>query len=400
MAEPGHVVRNVSLLGVCQALMMTASTLNVATTALVGFMLADNKAFATVPFGLLWLGTTMTSMPAALLMRRIGRRAGLMAGVGAAVLGGSLCALAIFSRRFDLFCAGSMLVGAFNAFGQQYRFAAADAAGETFRARAISLVVAGGVVAAFAGPNLARATRDAFPADTFAGSYLSTVGLYALSWLVLAFVRMPPGTVGTARISVTAYAELLSRRRFLVAVTSAMLGYGVMNLVMSATPLAMLDCGLGFAETAVVIQWHVLAMFAPAFFTGFLIERFGPLRIIMTGALLQLACVIVNLEGQAQWNFAAALTLLGLGWNFLFVGGTTLLTGSYGGAEKAAAQGLNDFLVFATVTLTALSSGALHHAFGWVAVNLVMVPFIGAAFFAGLWLYRRAGRDSRAAQPS
>ncbi len=392
-----HVVRNVSLLAVCQALMMTASTLNVSTTALVGFMLADNKALATVPFGLLWLGTTMTSVPAALLMRRIGRRAGLMAGVTAAVVGGSLCSLAIFQRRFDLFCVGSMLVGAFNAFGQQYRFAAADAAGEAFRARAISLVVAGGVVAAFAGPNLARATRDMYPVDTFAGSYMATVVLYLLSWLVLAFVRMPPGTVATARVSFTAYAALLSRRRFLVAVVSAMFGYGVMNLVMSATPLAMLDCGFGFGETATVIQWHVLAMFAPAFFTGHLIERFGPLKIIMTGAMLQLLCVLVNLQGQSEWNFAAALALLGLGWNFLFVGGTTLLTSSYSGAEKAAAQGLNDFLVFGMVTMTALGSGVLHHAFGWDAINLVMAPFIGVAFCLSFWLNRRAGRNSRAA---
>lgn len=392
-----HVVRNVSLLATCQALMMTASTLNVATTALVGFMLADHKALATVPFGLLWLGTTLTSVPAALLMRRVGRRAGLMAGVTAAVLGAILCTLAIFQRRFDLFCVGSVLVGAFNAFGQQYRFAAADAAGETFRARAISLVVAGGVVAAVAGPNLARATRDLYPTDTFAGSYMATIALYLLSWLVLFFVRMPPGSVATVRVSLAAYASLLSRRRFLVAALSAMLGYGVMNLVMSATPLAMLDCGFGFGETATVIQWHALAMFTPAFFTGHLIERFGPLKIIMVGALLQFLCVLVNLQGLSQWNFIAGLVLLGLGWNFLFVGGTTLLTGSYSGAEKAAAQGLNDFMVFGMVTVTALGSGALHHAFGWDAINLVMAPFIGVAFCLSFWLSRRAGRNSRAA---
>ena len=181
---PRHVARNLSLLAICQALMMTASTLNVAITALVGFMLADNKALATVPFGLLWLGTTLTAVPAALLMRRIGRRAGLMTGVTAAVLGASLCTAAIFARRFDLFCVGSLLVGCFNAFGQQYRFAAADAAGEALRARAISLVVAGGVVAAFAGPNLARVTRDLFPVDTFAGIALAACAAGVL-WLGL-----------------------------------------------------------------------------------------------------------------------------------------------------------------------------------------------------------------------
>jgi len=380
--------------------MMTASTLIVATSALVGLMLADNKALATLPFGLMWLTTTCTSVPAALLMRRIGRQAGLMTGVTSAILGGTLCTWAIFERRFEFFCAGTMLVGAFNAFGQQYRFAAADAAGEGFRERAISLVVAGGVIAAFAGPNLARVTRDFYPLDVFAGCYAAIIALYVTSFIVLAFVRMPAAIIPTVRITASGFAELMTRRRFLVAAASAMLGYGVMNLVMTSTPLAMLDCGFGFGETAMVIQWHVLAMFTPSFFTGYLIQRFGALRIIMTGALLQLGCVLVNLQGLSEWNFIAALMLLGCGWNFLFLGGTTLLTTSYSGAEKAVAQGLNDFLVFGMVTMTALGSGALHHTFGWNALNLVMVPFISVAFILSFWLNRRAGRNSQAAQPS
>jgi MFS family permease len=398
-AASSRVVRNVGLLAACQALMMTASTLIVATSALVGLMLADNKALATLPFGLMWLMTTFTSVPAALWMRRVGRRAGLMTGVSAAILGGSLCTLAVFERRFGLFCIGSMLVGAFNAFGQQYRFAAADAAGEKFRARAISLVVAGGVIAAFAGPNLARATRDLYPMDVFAGCYAAMIALYVVSFGVLVFVRMPRAIIPTVSITAAGFAEMITRRRFLVAAASAMLGYGVMNLVMTSTPLAMLDCGFEFGETATVIQWHVLAMFVPSFFTGQLVERFGAPRIIMTGALLQLSCVLVNLHGQTEWNFITALVLLGTGWNFLFLGGTTLLTTSYRGAEKAVAQGLNDFLVFGMVTTTALGSGALHHAFGWSAVNLVMVPFISVAFVLSFWLYRRAGSNSQAAQP-
>ena len=401
MSRPSTLeIRNVGLLAICQALMMTASTLIVATSALVGLALADNAAFATLAFGLMWLATTLTTVPAALLMRRFGRRAGLMGGVCVAIAGGSLCTFAIFERRFELFCAGSMLVGMFNAFGQQYRFAAADAAGEAFRARAISLVIAGGVVAAIAGPNLARATRELFPLDAFAGSYAAMIALYALSFAVLVFIRIPRAPIATLQVTAAGFVALMSRRRFLVAAASAMLGYGVMNLVMTTTPLEMRGCGFGFDATAFVIQWHVLAMFTPSFFTGHLIERFGALRIIMTGALLQLGCVLVNLQGQAEWNFVAALVLLGLGWNFLFIGGTTLLTTSYSGAEKATAQGLNDFLVFGTVTLTALGSGAVHHAFGWDAINLVMVPFIATAFLLSFWLNRRAGRDSRAAQPS
>ena len=214
---------------------------------------------------------------------------------------------------------------------------------------------------------------------------------------MLAFIRMPTSVIASVRITAAGFLILMTRRRFLVAAASAMLGYGVMNLVMTSTPLAMLDSGFGFGETAFVIQWHVLAMFVPSFFTGYLIERFGALKIIMTGALLQLGCVLVNLQGQTEWNFIAALVLLGLGWNFLFLGGTTLLTTSYSGAEKATAQGLNDFLVFGTVTVTALGSGALHHNFGWNAINLVMVPFIATAFLSSFWLNRRAGRNSRAA---
>jgi len=388
--------RNVALLATCQALLMTANTLNIAVSALVGLMLAENKAFATLPFGLMWLTTTLTTVPAALLMRRIGRQAGLMSGVILALAGGGLCTVAIFERRFELFCVGSMLMGAFNAFGQQYRFAAADAAGEAFRARAISLVIAGGIIAAFAGPNLARATRDLYAPDTFAGCFVTIIGLYLISFVVLAFIRMPPTPIGAIHITAAGFLDMIRRRRFLVAAASAMLGYGVMNLVMTATPLAMLDCGLGFAETATVIQWHVLAMFAPSFFTGYLIERFGALKIIMTGALLQFACVLVNLQGQAEWNFIAALMLVGLGWNFLFIGGTTLLTNSFSGAQKATAQGLNDFLVFGTVTLTAISSGALQHTLGWNAVNLFMAPFIALAFLSSLWLYWRA-RNGRSA---
>ena len=383
-------VRNLSLLATCQALMMSANTLIVATSALVGLTLADNKALATLPFGLMWLATTLTTVPAALWMRRVGRRAGLMSGVTVAILGGGLCTFAIFERRFELFCIGSMLVGAFNAFGQQYRFAAADAVGEAFRARAISLVVAGGIIAAFAGPNLARLTRDVYPLDAFAGSYAAMIGLYVVSFMVLSFIRIAPSAVASVGITAAGFALLMTRRRFLVAAASAMLGYGVMNLVMTSTPLAMLDCGFGFAETAFVIQWHVLAMFTPSLFTGYLIERFGALRIIMTGALLQLGCVLVNLQGQAEWNFITALVMLGLGWNFLFLGATTLLTSSYSGAEKATAQGLNDFMVFGMVTITALGSGALHHAFGWNAINLVMMPFIMLAFCASFWLNRRA----------
>ena len=379
--------------------MMTANTLIIATTALVGLSLTDHKALATLPIALQWIATMATAMPAALLMQRVGRRAGLMGGVALGIGGGILCTAAIIGRDFALFCIGSLLVGAFSAFGQQYRFAAADAASGAFRSRAVSLVVAGGVVAAFAGPNLANWTRDLLSPTTFAGSYAANVILYTISLLVLAFVKIPrPRPVGEHIVRVRA-ATLLTDSRFVVAAASAMIGYGVMNLVMTATPLAMRGWGFAFSQTATVIQWHVLAMFVPSFFTGHLIRRFGVLNVIMAGAVLQLACILINVSGQSEWNFTTALVLLGLGWNFLFVGGTTLLAESHDGPAQATAQGLNDFLVFGTVALTAISSGALHHTVGWISMNIAMTPFVIVALVLSLWLHRRLRGTPRGPLP-
>ena len=388
--------RNVGLLAACQALMLTSNTLIIATSALVGSMLAPGKLWATVPLALQWVGTMLTTVPAALLMQRAGRRTGLMAGALFGVAGGALCRYAIVYRRFEMFCAGSTLIGIFNAFGQQYRFAAADAAGDAFRARAISLVLAGGVVAAFAGPSLARWTVDAFPPHTFAGSYASLLLLFAASLVILAFVQIPaPPRVPRPPIG-TQCAALLSQPRFVVAATSAMIGYAVMNLVMTASPLAILDCGLGFGAAALVIQWHVLAMFVPSFFTGQLVQRLGALNIIMLGAVLQLGCVFVNVLGLTVWHFSIALVLLGVGWNFMFVGATSLLTDAFAGPNKASVQGLNDFLVFSVVAVTAMSSGALHQAFGWVSINLVVVPLVTVALIMTCWLARHQSRASYA----
>ncbi|MDH3671775.1 MAG: MFS transporter [Gammaproteobacteria bacterium] len=241
-------------------------------------------------------------------------------------------------------------------------------------------------MAAFAGPNLARWTVDLFEPVTYAGSYAANIVLYGLSVVILARVTIPPSPASSHPSGGVGFGTIITQGRFLVAAASAMIGYGVMNLVMTATPLAMAKHGFGFGETTIVIQWHVLAMFAPSFVTGHIIKRFGIMNVIMTGALLQLACVFVNLYGQAEWNFIVALVLLGLGWNFLFVGATTVLTNHYSGPEKARAQGLNDFLVFGMVAVTALSSGALHHAYGWALLNMAMIPFIIAALACGLWL--------------
>ena len=377
--------KNVVVLATCQALMMTCNSLLIAVTPLVGFALASNKTLATLPIALQFLATMLCTLPASLLMKGIGRRAGFVIAALIGAAGAIQCTHAVLARSFVGLCAGVFLIGVFNAFAQYYRFAAADTATPAFRSRAISLVLAGGVVAAFAGPNLANWTRDLL--DTaFTGSYVSLIGLYAVSLLVLLFLDIPKD-VGSKRLgAVRPLGRIVRQRIFVVAVLGAMIAYGVMNLLMTSTPLAMNHYGHSFGDTAFVIQWHVFGMFAPSFFTGHLINRLGVLRIMLVGVLVLGACVGTNVVGTTVLHFWGALLLLGLGWNFLFVGATTLLTETYTVEEKAKVQGVNDLLVFATVTLSAVSAGALHHILGWKTVNVGVVPLLVLGFAAVVWL--------------
>lgn len=393
LGEP--VNRNVLLLSVAQALLMSGNSLLVATSALVGQALASDAALATLPLALQFLATMATSIPASLLMQRIGRRAGFMLGASLGGAGALLAASAILDGSFARFCLATVLVGSFNGFGIYYRFAAAEAAAETARSRAISYVLAGGVVAAFVGPNLANWTRAWIPGELFAGSYLVLAGLYAVSMAILAGLRMPRperGLAGSGR----PLRRIAANPLFLVAVLGAMFGYGTMTLLMTATPLAMQGHAHPFATTAFVIQWHVFGMFAPSFFTGALIERVGVLRVMRAGALLMVACVAVNLSGTAAWQFWLALLLLGLGWNFLFIGATTLLTETYRPEERARTQAANDFLVFTTVSAAALSAGSLHYHFGWTAVNLGVLPGLALVLIATLLAGRHRARGAAA----
>ena len=377
--------RNVFLLAFCQALMIIGNSLLLATSALVGQRLAQDGSLATVPLGLQFLAAMLSTFPASLLMKRIGRRGGFLLSALLGISGASVCTYAIFQNDFVSFCIGAVALGVFNGFGQFYRFAAADVASDAYRSRAISWVLAGGVIAAFIGPNLAAWTRDSFPTP-FAGSYGALIGVYLISLTVMALLRIPPPTeqerYGAARPLIV----IMQQPAFIVAVLGAMLGYGVMNLVMTATPLAMHAHEHTFPATAFVIQWHVLGMFVPSFFTGHLIRRFGVLNIMLIGGVLLVACVAVNLVDRGLWHFWTALVLLGIGWNFLFIGGTTLLTETYLPAEKAKTQALNDFIVFATVTLTAFSSGAVHYRFGWQAINIGVIPLIVVTMTATAWL--------------
>ena len=378
--------RNVFLLAFAQAMMMTGNSLIVATSSLVGFLLAEDKSLATIPLALQFFATMLTSIPASFVMQRLGRRNGFLLGLLLGMLGAVGAVMAILHHDFWLFCLSTMLVGMFNGFAIYYRFAAADASTEDYRARAISYVLAGGVLAAFLGPNLANWTNGLLGTPEFAGSYATLLGVYALSVIALFFLDIPRPGRQVVRAHGRPLLTIAGQPAFIVAVLAGMLGYGIMVLVMTATPLAMKGHAHDFSDTAFVIQWHVFGMFAPAFFTGTLIQRFGVLNVLLWGALLNLACVGINFLGTDVWHFWLALFLLGVGWNFLYIGATTLLTETYTEAEKAKSQALNDFIVFTTVTLASLSAGWLQHHHGWQAVNAGVLPAILLVLLAVVWL--------------
>ncbi len=390
MSYAASFKRNVTILALCQALFASGISLVVSTTALVGFALASDKAYASLPFTAQLVATMLTSIPASMLMARLGRRASYLIATVIAMLGSVLSTLGIVQQNFWLFLAGNVALGMFSGFANYYRFTAADSVDVEYKSRAISYVMVGGVIAAFIGPNLANFTRDIISHAAFAGSYAATMVLYILSFTLLAFLKLPHTPYKTVTDTTTdtrPLRDIVGQPRFIIAVICGMLGYAVMSLVMTATPLAMQVCEYPFSDTSFVIQWHVLAMFAPSFFTGHLIRRFGLLTILITGALFGLACVAINLNGTTVSHFWTALVLLGLSWNFLFIGGTTLLTETYRPEEKFKAQALNDFMVFSMVATASLSSGILQHYFGWRFVNYSAIPALAIILVSLGWLY-------------
>ncbi len=378
--------KNVALLSACQGLLMTNNSILIATNALAGYALAADKALATLPVTAYIVGAALTTMPASLLMRRLGRRAGFTLGAVFGILGALICAYAAFVHNFWLLCAGALVLGVYNATGQYYRFAAADSASIDFKSKAISLVLAGGIVGGILGPETSKISKDLFVQAAFAGSYLSLGVVCLLAIGLLLLIDIPPLTAAEQKESGRPLTAIARQPAFIVAVLSAIVGYGVMSLLMTATPLAMMASRHPFGDAAFVIQWHVIGMFAPSFFTGTLIKRYGVINVMLAGVVLNLGCVGFALAGLEVMHFWVALVLLGVGWNFMFIGGTTLLTECHTPSERAKAQGANDLAIFITMAATSLSSGLLFTLQGWQLMNQLAVPFLLLAGAAMLWL--------------
>ncbi len=381
------------LLWLLQALMLCNNVTLIAINGLAGFILADNKLLATLPVTGYVLGGAIWSMPAAALMRRKGRRFGYTVGSIAAICGSVLAWYAMQERSLWLLCLATFISGIYNAFGASLRFAAADVADAykpSFKARAISLVLAGGIVGGIVGPEIAKWSRTAL-ATPFAGTYLTLVGFAILSLLMVQFLRLPVTVVATNAAPPRELREILRQPNCWTAIATMALAYGVMNLLMVATPLAMEVCKHPFAAIALVLEWHVIGMFAPGLITGNLIQRFGILPIISVGAVLNLVCIAVALSGVDIMQFVVALALLGIGWNFMYTGGTTLLTTCYKPQEKNKVQGFADSCVFTMMITTSASSGALLHANGWAILNWLSLPFVVLVLVLAFWLAPRSG---------
>lgn len=404
-ATPGAMVDNRAqarkqlwFLVACQALLYVNNVTLISVNALTGLALAPNPLWATVPITTYIIGSSLTTLPASFAMARWGRRAGFMFGSVMGLAGTMLAATAMFMGSFVLLCAGTFVIGLYNAFAQYLRFAAADVADaydKSLKERAISWVLAGGLAGGIIGPEMSKLSRDMLPI-TFAGTYVGLALVAALACVIASRLRIPitpHASAGPAR----PLKAIATQPTFIVAVVVAAISYGAMNLLMTATPLAMKVCGFGYPDSADVIKWHVVAMFAPGFFTGGLVRRFGMLQIMVVGCVLMFGTMAIAHHGVTYWHFWGALVLLGVGWNFMFVGATTLLTTTYTAAEKAKVQGVNDLAVFLTMITSSASSGALISSTGWTDLNLYALPFVLVAMFAIFWLM---ARRSLAATPA
>jgi len=384
--------RNALVLAIAQALAGGNNTVLVATAAIVGTMLAPDKGLATLPISIFVLGMWMGTLPMGMLARRLGRRNALQIGTGCGVLTGLICCVAVLQGSFFLFNVGAVFSGFYASAHQSYRFAAADTASDEFRPKAISWVLFGGILAGVVGAQLVIATQNLWPPYLFAATYIGQSALALVAGGVLMFVNIPKppprSLVGDGR----PLSEIAREPRFIVAVACGVAAYSMMNLVMTSAPLAMVMCNHSITDATLGLQWHVLGMYAPSFITGALITRFGLERITGLGFALIVVAAGIGIAGISLWHFWIGLALLGVGWNFAFIGATTMVTHCHRPNERNKVQAFNDFLVFGSMAISSFSSGTLLVNFGWSAVNEVVFPVVLAASALLLWsaLRRRA----------
>lgn len=388
--------RQVFLLASAQALFQTVSVMVMTVGALAGSHIASRPELATMPIAAMFLGTAAATFPASMWMTRVGRRAGFVLGALFRVAGGAAGAAGIWIGSLLLLSLGTFLIGTYQAFAQFYRFAAGEVADDAFRSPAISLVLAGGVAAALAGPMVGRFGADLFPTE-YAGSFLLLALVSLLAAGVLSALRVPAAKeVSGATEAGRPWQAIVSQPAYLVALFGAATGYGVMILAMTATPLAMVHHDHDLSTAATVIQLHVLGMFLPSFITGSLIARFGVLQIMLAGVVILAGHVLLTLTGTGFGSFASALIFLGVGWNFLYIGGTTLVTTTYMPTERGKAQATNDMTIFAVGLASSLSAAALLQTFGWQMLNVILLPWLALAASSLIWLgYRQGGAKAR-----
>jgi MFS family permease len=382
--------RNVAVLAACQAMLFSNNSTLITINGLVGLSLAPYSGLATLPVTCWVLGAAFSTMPASFHMKRVGRQRGLTAGTLWGIVGALGSAGAVWMQSFWLLCLATLVFGVYNGYGQYYRFAAADLAEPDFRATAISLVLAGGLVGGILGPSASRFTVDML-ATKYMGAYLALVAFAVATVVLLRFVRIPTPTAAERGLQGRPLLEIAAQPKFVVAVLCGALSYGVMNFLMTSTPIAMGICGHPYGDATIVISSHVVGMFAPSFIAGGLIRRFGVLNVMLAGVAIMLVCIGIALAGISVAHFWWSLVLLGVAWNFLYIGGTTLLTETYRPDERAKAQGANDQVIFITMAISSFSSGLTVTTAGWMRLNyiaLALVVVMGAAL-AGFIVQRR-----------
>jgi MFS family permease len=381
--------RNALVLAMGQALAGGNGSVVTATGGILGAMLAPDKGLATLPISIMVVGTWAGTLPVGFLVRRFGRRSAYQIGATVGCLAGLIGYTAVIQGSFALYLAATFCAGLYQASHQSYRFAAADTAAADFKGKAVSWVLAGGLFAAFLGPQLVILTKDLIPPYLFAASYLGQAATAVCAVLVLSLVRSRGPIASLVPGRARPLSEIARQPRFIVAAACGTASYALMNLMMTAAPLAMFDCGHSVRNAALGIQWHVLAMYAPSFVTGGLIARFGAIPIVAIGLALLAVSALVGFDGITVAHFWSALALLGVGWNFAFVGATTMLLDCYRPEERTKVQSFNDFLIFGTMALGSFASGAMLANFGWHIVNLVMLPVVAAAGAMLAWLALR-----------